>query len=288
TLDLPLCVRQVGVNIFGPTVEGDNIVFILDRSGSMGEKVTLDGTTKTRAGWVSDSMCQMLPRLKEGANFGIVTFDTALEHMSSTLVTGSDSIDAGMAFSTGPHVAPRNGTNISMGLASVPAYGTVDTVYLLSDGEPTSGITGPSAIASWVKTNLPNTVIHTTNFLGGATANAYLSAIAKASRGTHKNITPQSIEELKVNVFNPELVAERIAAQMPGPDRRAMYESGASAGAGFMGAMGMDGGMMEMAKKAMEEEYANAGLTVNKDKVQDMSAQGAAMGGMAQGMMGGF
>ncbi|GKT36325.1 hypothetical protein ADUPG1_009311 [Aduncisulcus paluster] len=171
TLDLPLCVRQVGVNIFGPTVEGDNIVFILDRSGSMGEKVTLDGTTKTRAGWV-------------------VRFH-------------------------------------------VPTSLWVLPLFL--------PMVLPSAIASWVKTNLPNTVIHTTNFLGGATANAYLSAIAKASRGTHKNITPQSIEELKVNVFNPELVAERIAAQMPGPDRRALYESGASAGAGFMGAMGMGG-----------------------------------------------
>lgn len=152
---------------YGIPVKSKNIIFVLDRSGSMAEpseweeggetietggvkggpKIELKGKRKIDvARW---QLKRVLAQLPKGTRFNILYYNQGFEMMSQSMVTLDDG-SRSQAFSYIDSVEPEGGTNIFDPLEKALQFAetgpdgklkkdSVDTIYLLSDGLPNSG-----------------------------------------------------------------------------------------------------------------------------------------------------
>lgn len=156
-----------GTTFYGIPVKSKNIIFVLDRSGSMAEpseweedgptietggpkggpKIELKGKRKIDV--ARFQLKRVLAQLPKGTRFNILYYNQGFEMMSQSMLTLNDGTRH-QAFSYIDSVEPEGGTNIfdplekALQFAEVGADGklkkdSVDTIYLLSDGLPNSG-----------------------------------------------------------------------------------------------------------------------------------------------------
>lgn len=152
---------------YGIPVKSKNIIFVLDRSGSMAEpseweeggetietggvkggpKIELKGKRKIDV--ARYNLKKVLAQLPKGTRFNIIYYNQGFEMMSQSMMTLDDG-SRNQAFSYIDSVEPEGGTNIfdplekALQFAEAGADGklkkdSVDTIYLLSDGLPNSG-----------------------------------------------------------------------------------------------------------------------------------------------------
>jgi len=144
-------------SFFGIRVISHRVIFILDISGSMEERLRtpyLGEQGETRLEFAKREMIAAIERLEKGTFFNLVTFSN-----DSNLWTPS-----GMALSTPENIASAvgyaqkmragGGTNLFGALRAAFADPEVDTIFVLSDGEPSIGqITDPwgirKEVANW-------------------------------------------------------------------------------------------------------------------------------------------
>nr|XP_061813659.1 inter-alpha-trypsin inhibitor heavy chain H3-like [Nerophis lumbriciformis] len=122
-----------------------NVVFLIDKSGSMhGKKIE-----QTRT-----ALIHILNDLAEDDFFGLITFDHSLAYWKRELVqANSQNVDQAKQFAQ--NIMDRGGTNIndalldgSRMLNDNPRKGSASILILLTDGDPTSGVTNPEEIQS--------------------------------------------------------------------------------------------------------------------------------------------
>nr|XP_061807310.1 inter-alpha-trypsin inhibitor heavy chain H3-like [Nerophis lumbriciformis] len=122
-----------------------NVVFLIDKSGSMhGKKIE-----QTRT-----ALIHILNDLAEDDFFGLITFDHSLAYWKRELVqANSQNVDQAKQFAQ--NIMDRGGTNIndalldgSRMLNDNPRKGSASILILLTDGDPTSGVTKPEQIQS--------------------------------------------------------------------------------------------------------------------------------------------
>ncbi len=118
----------------GITVLSTRLVFCLDISGSMAEIVT---GKESRLDQAKKELVRVLGQLNKEASFNMIFFDDKVEPwqqgmvgIKSTLKASQDKVNA---------LQPRGTTNIFDTLVVAFQHKEVDTVFLLSDGEPTAG-----------------------------------------------------------------------------------------------------------------------------------------------------
>ncbi|XP_077583445.1 inter-alpha-trypsin inhibitor heavy chain H3 isoform X2 [Stigmatopora nigra] len=122
-----------------------NVVFLIDKSGSMyGKKIE-----QTRT-----ALVHILSDLSDDDFFGLITFDSTLSYWKRELVqANSQNVDDAKNFAR--NILDRGGTNIndalldgSRMLNDNPRKGSASILILLTDGDPTSGVTNLEQIQS--------------------------------------------------------------------------------------------------------------------------------------------
>ena len=157
-----LLASQAGMTTYhGVPVLSNRIVFLLDISGSMSE---LSGS-ESRIDQAKKELQRVLSQLGSGAQVNMVFFDERIEPWKKGLVPIKANLKE--AHAVVQKVAPRGQTNIFDALEFAFANKEADTIYLLSDGDPTNGrVIDPDDILREVhKLNrLRQIVIHTISF----------------------------------------------------------------------------------------------------------------------------
>jgi von Willebrand factor type A domain len=143
------------VQFFGIPLRGERIVFVIDVSGSMQAETSPDArATGSEAGGrmrmavAKEQLAQAIRALPEAVAFEVVTFDSSVRSFDRGPDTATKSrVEKALKFVAG--LRPGSGTNLWGGLAKALEYEGVDTIVLLSDGEPSEGeIIQPAKVAS--------------------------------------------------------------------------------------------------------------------------------------------
>lgn len=126
---------------FGVKIESHHVMFVIDISGSMAEQlqtVKIGDRAATRIEVVKQELVKALGALDPAASFNLCTFNAAVQKWKETSVAMSDKTRA-EAIDWVEHLGSRGGTNIYDALAFAMGDPSVDTIFLLTDGEPSAG-----------------------------------------------------------------------------------------------------------------------------------------------------
>jgi HEAT repeat protein len=118
----------------GIPVSSNRVVFCTDISGSMSE--TADGK-ETRLDQAKKELSRVLGSLSKDAHCNLIFFDDRIEPWKTQLVPIKGNLP--QALQLVASLQPRGTTNIFDTLFVALQHKEADTIYLLSDGEPTAG-----------------------------------------------------------------------------------------------------------------------------------------------------
>lgn len=121
----------------GMRVTSDNVAFLIDKSIAMGE--WLDSEAMTKADFAQQQLEEVLKQLPEGTHFNVYTYGMEVETFSKKkqAVLGKKSVKKALAFVADKK--SRGPKDIWQVLELVVSNPNIDTIYLLSSGEPDQG-----------------------------------------------------------------------------------------------------------------------------------------------------
>ncbi len=217
-----------GPRYYGIATPSKNIIFMLDVSRSMAEEIDKppslgDGTTfasDVKMEIAKEELIRTIRQFKENVRFSIILFESEVTVWKKDAVPATDSNKAdAIAFISkqqprGLEVAHNNRavsrtqagrTNIwdalqrAFGVAGIGTYDkgyntSYDTIFLLSDGEPTAGkITREDEICEEVKrlNGLRRIVLHTINL--GKTQGGFLKKLADENGGQYVDLAGDAV-----------------------------------------------------------------------------------------------
>jgi len=165
----------------GVPVLSNRICFVLDISGSMSEKLGDD----TRLDHAKKELTRVLGALGKDAQADVIFFDDRLEPFAKQLMPVKPNLPKMLALIQ--QVKPRGRTNIFDALDLAMQLKDVDTIYFLSDGDPTDGrVIDPSDILREVRrlNRLRQIVIHTV----AIPSSPFLKALAEQNGGQYVEV----------------------------------------------------------------------------------------------------
>jgi hypothetical protein len=135
-------------SFFGIRVISHRVIFILDVSGSMDERLLtkfLDEKGETRIAFAKREMIAAIQRLEKGTFFNLITFSQGIDSWtpSGMALSSPENIDSAVRYTE--KILTGGGTNLFGALRAAFSDPEVDTIFVLSDGEPTVG----ALIESW-------------------------------------------------------------------------------------------------------------------------------------------
>ncbi|MCK6461303.1 MAG: VWA domain-containing protein, partial [Planctomycetes bacterium] len=174
--------RRTVASFYGVPVDSDRVVFVLDVSSSMGGAgFGQEATELDRA--VTETL-KVVKALPPSAKANVIVFETEVRMWRRSLTTlGPAARKALEGFLHGQK--PQGSTNLYDAIESALLMNDVETVYLLSDGEPTAGsITDDEEILAAVRRLNRDTraAVHCVS-LGGESR--LLRRLAEATMGTY-------------------------------------------------------------------------------------------------------
>jgi hypothetical protein len=121
----------------GVPIDSDHVAFLLDKSVAMEQPLTKTGTAKDQA--ARDELARVLGLLDEKLVFNVFCYDTEVAAMEKHAVQLTAHTRArAIAFAKAP--CRGKAKDIWQALEAVLADPTLDTAYLLSSGEPDTGL----------------------------------------------------------------------------------------------------------------------------------------------------
>ncbi len=126
---------------FGVKIESHDVVFVVDVSGSMAEQLestVVAGRAATRMDVVKGELVKCLKSLDATAFFNLITFNSAVTRWRDGVAALSEKTRT-EAVDYVEHLGSRGGTNIYDAMEAAFADARADTIFLLTDGEPTAG-----------------------------------------------------------------------------------------------------------------------------------------------------
>ncbi len=137
---------------FGIRIISHRVLFIIDVSGSMEEqmRVQYEGDESlTRMAVARRELTTAIRSLERGALFNIITFSSGVDSWLDNGVTGSSEVSRDEAEAFVARLKPGGATNLYDSIKLAFEDTEVDTIFILSDGEPTAGeVTNVNAIRS--------------------------------------------------------------------------------------------------------------------------------------------
>ncbi|MFK7742725.1 MAG: HEAT repeat domain-containing protein [Planctomycetota bacterium] len=142
---------------FGIKVESHRVIFVLDVSGSMLEAMygrTFDGRPAARIDIAKQELTQAIENLDGGALFNIYAFSTGVARWHEQGIGTSDAKSRTDALTWVERLGASGGTNLYDSMEQAFDDPDVDTIFVMSDGEPTTGaVIDPfrirEAVAKW-------------------------------------------------------------------------------------------------------------------------------------------
>jgi len=118
------------------------IVYVLDTSTSMAQG--------NKIGQAKLALKKALNELRRTDRFNIVNFDGEVHQFAGSLVAATpENMDLAMQYVDAIQLRP--GTHLSDAMLKALAYRNISHVFLLSDGEPSRGVTNPGALRSLIR-----------------------------------------------------------------------------------------------------------------------------------------
>lgn len=145
----------------GVPVLSNRMVFVMDMSGSMSEVTGAE----SRMEQAKKELSRVLSQLNPASQVNLIFFDDRIEPWRKSLVPIKTTLKEAQAIVA--RVAPRGQTNIFDSLEFAFTHKEADTIYLLSDGDPTAGrIIDPDDVLREIRrmNRLRQIVIHTISF----------------------------------------------------------------------------------------------------------------------------
>ncbi len=176
-----------------------NICYVFDVSGSMNEQQVPNkkqGGLRTKFDAASEELWRSVRRLEAGTRFSVVYFDSTVKRWDVGVVRASWRNKARFKDDLGLR-APGGATNAHDALLTGLDAHLVESVYFLSDGEPTTGlIVEPAKITPAIRdADLDRQAmarIHTVAFYidpkEAKVAKEFMEALAKATGGGHRAV----------------------------------------------------------------------------------------------------
>lgn len=174
---------QVNMTTYhGVPVLSNRMVFLVDISGSMSEATGAE----SRMEQSKKELLRVLGQLGAGAQLNLIFFDERIEPWRKALAPIRQNLKEAQALVS--KLAPRGSTNIFDALeAAFVLHKEADTIYLLSDGDPTNGriIDQEDILREIRKMNrLRQIVIHTISF----GSSGFMKALADQNGGRYVEI----------------------------------------------------------------------------------------------------
>jgi len=172
---------------FGIQIKSERVVFIVDISGSMAEPTKsryVDAKGQPRIELAKGELTRALDQLVQSSRFNIITFASDVAPWADDIVSWSpDGLAEAQTFVG--RLGASGGTNLYGALRFAFQDPQIDTIFLLSDGEPSAGpITDPGAIRGEVaRWNANRRVRINTIAIGGRFQ--ILRWLAEDTGGTH-------------------------------------------------------------------------------------------------------
>jgi hypothetical protein len=129
-------------SFFGIRVISHRVIFVLDVSGSMEERLRtpfLGEQGETRLAFAKREMIAAIERLEKGTFFNLVTFSNDTDSWTPSGMALSTPENISSAVGYADKMKPGGGTNLYGALRKAFEDPEVDTIFVLSDGEPSIG-----------------------------------------------------------------------------------------------------------------------------------------------------
>jgi HEAT repeat protein len=174
--------RRTVATFYGVPVDSDRVAFVLDVSSSMGGKGFGQGTTELERA-VKETL-KVVKALPPSAKANVIVFETEVRRWRRSLTALGPSTRKALEEFLAEQ-KPAGSTNLFDALEEALLMKDVETIYLLSDGEPTAGrVTDDDEIVEAVRRLNRDTraAVHCVS-LGGESR--LLRRIAEATMGTY-------------------------------------------------------------------------------------------------------
>lgn len=177
-------------SFYGLSVQSNSVAFVIDVSGSMSAKAKgrastrQGGKTPTRLEVAKAQLATTVEGLGDGVKFNIIVFGTRVMTWSSDLKEmGKRTREGALEFVQ--EIALAGGTNTFGGLMAAFEDPEVDTIYLLSDGQPSAGeLRNPDDIRERLKL-LNSTRKVRIHCISIGQASGFMRALAKDTGGRY-------------------------------------------------------------------------------------------------------
>jgi len=180
--------------IFGaPT---GNVLFLIDVSGSMDTMFTLtDGKRMSRLDFIKSEVSKALGTLDQDSQFNILSYTWGINIWRGYGLQKVSEDNIKDALNWTSKLVAYGGTDMYSPLQLAWTFSGVNTIYLLTDGAPNTGVIDTNKIVADIKTWYAKTPIkvNTIAFLMGTDSSddkpaskKLMSAIAEATNGTYK------------------------------------------------------------------------------------------------------
>lgn len=175
---------------FGIRIESHRVLFIIDVSGSMNDPVRTEyvgESGRPRIEVAKDELKKAIEALEPGALFNIMPFSGGVETWLEEGVVGTNDSTREEALEYVDRLGALGGTNLYGALALAFDDEDIDTIFVLSDGEPSVGdIIDPQLIREDIaERNQTRGIVINTVAIGGNLE--VLAWLAEDSGGTHVN-----------------------------------------------------------------------------------------------------
>nr|XP_029136597.1 inter-alpha-trypsin inhibitor heavy chain H3-like isoform X2 [Labrus bergylta] len=194
-----------------------NVAFVIDQSGSMyGRKIQ-----QTRT-----ALIRILNDLAEEDHFGLITFDSSLFHWKRELVQATEE-NLASAKTFALQIQDRGATDINQAvlegarmLNANPREGSASILILLTDGDPTSGVTNLEVIQSNVRKAIAGEFPLYCLGFGFDVNFEFLEKMSLQNNGVARRIYEDSDAELQLKGFYEEVATPLLT------DVTMVYEGG--------------------------------------------------------------
>jgi len=127
---------------FGLEIQSHRVIFVIDVSGSMLEAMygrEFDGRPAARIDVARQEVTQAIENMDSNALFNVYAFSNGIEKWKEESAGTNNEASRAAAVTWVERLGANGGTNIYDSLEMAFADKDVDTIYLMSDGEPTVG-----------------------------------------------------------------------------------------------------------------------------------------------------